>query len=158
MLINRHLFVGGSLKMIIALIFLCFNHPLFASELKTLRIGYQPYGTLILVKGRGQLETKLFKLGIAIEWVEFKTGIAMLGEFGKEHLDFLVVGEVPPVFMQSAHIPFVYVGHEPPSPRSEAIVVPKNSTITTIADLKGKKIAFVEGTISCFSKYSKKRD
>jgi sulfonate transport system substrate-binding protein len=114
--------------------------------LKPLRIGYQPYGTLLLVEGRGSLRVKLASLGVAVEWVEFKTGIEMMNDFGKEKLDFIVVGEVPPVFMQSADIDLVYIGYEPSSPKSEAVVITKDSTITTLADLKGKKIAFAKGT------------
>lgn len=136
-----------SLLWIIAVILLFYsNHNPLAEESKTLRIGYQPYGTLVLVKGRGQLGNKLSNSNVVVEWIEFKSGIEMSGAFGDRTLDFIVVGEVPPVFMQSANIPLVYIGYEPPSPKSVAIVVAKDSTISTIADLKGKKIAFAKGT------------
>jgi len=83
---------------------------------------------------------------MTVEWVEFKTGMSMLDAFGQRQLDFIVVGEVPPVFIQSTRIPFVYVGYEPPSPSSVAIIVPKHSAISKITDLKNKKIAFAKGT------------
>ncbi|OQW93016.1 MAG: hypothetical protein BWK79_13400 [Beggiatoa sp. IS2] len=133
-------------RFIICWLFLGFSNNLFADTSKVLRIGYQSYGTLILVKGRGQLSNKLADLGVKVEWTKFETGINMSEAFSEKRLDFIVVGEVPPVFMQSAGIPLVYVGHEPPSPHSEALIIPKNSTITTLADLKGKKIAFAKGT------------
>jgi sulfonate transport system substrate-binding protein len=145
---NYLLFFKVSSLWIIGVILLFYsNHnPLAAEESKTLRIGYQPYGTLVLVKGRGQLGNKLSNLNVVVEWIEFKSGIEMLGAFGDRTLDFIVAGEVPPVFMQSADIPLVYVGYEPPSPKSVAIVVAKDSTISTITDLRGKKIAFAKGT------------
>jgi|JFJP01.1.fsa_nt_gi sulfonate transport system substrate-binding protein len=134
-----------------SLIIMIFSLILFsgnsvAKELKPLRIGCQPYGTLILVEGRGKLGLKLASLGVAPEWIEFKTGMEMMDGFKDGKLDFIVVGEAPPVFMQSAGIDLVYIGYEPPSPKSVAVVIAKNSTIATLADLKGKKIAFAKGT------------
>jgi sulfonate transport system substrate-binding protein len=38
------------------------------------------------------------------------------------------------------------VAHEPPAPRGEAILVPKDSPIRTVADLKGKKVALNKGS------------
>ena len=40
----------------------------------------------------------------------------------------------------------MYVGNEPPSPASEAIVVPRDSKLRSLADLKGKKIALNKGS------------
>ncbi|MFX5937799.1 ABC transporter substrate-binding protein, partial [Acinetobacter baumannii] len=41
---------------------------------------------------------------------------------------------------------FVYIGFDPAAPEAEAIVVPKDSTIKTAADLKGKKVALNKGS------------
>jgi sulfonate transport system substrate-binding protein len=38
------------------------------------------------------------------------------------------------------------VAHEPPAPRGEAILVPKDSPIKTVADLKGKRVALNKGS------------
>ncbi len=40
----------------------------------------------------------------------------------------------------------VYVGNEPPAPAAEAILVPKDSPVNTVAELKGKKIALNKGS------------
>jgi sulfonate transport system substrate-binding protein len=40
----------------------------------------------------------------------------------------------------------VYVGNEPPSPGSEAIVVHKDSKLRSLADLKGKKVVLNKGS------------
>jgi sulfonate transport system substrate-binding protein len=56
------------------------------------------------------------------------------------------VGEAPPIFAQAAGANLVYVANEPPSPRSEAIVVPGDSGLKTVAQLKGKKIALNKGS------------
>ena len=39
-----------------------------------------------------------------------------------------------------------YIGNEPAAPGAEAIVIPKNSTIRSVADLKGKKVALNRGS------------
>jgi sulfonate transport system substrate-binding protein len=46
------------------------------------------------------------------------------------------VGETPPVFAQAGEVPFLYVAHEAPAPQAEAIIVPKGSTLTRLADLR----------------------
>ena len=51
-----------------------------------------------------------------------------------------------PIFAQAASPELVYVANEPGAPRGEAILVPKDSSIKTLADLKGKKIALNKGS------------
>ena len=52
----------------------------------------------------------------------------------------------PPVFAQAAGADLLYVAHEPPAPSGEAILVPKDSPIRSVAELKGKKIALNKGS------------
>jgi sulfonate transport system substrate-binding protein len=61
-------------------------------------------------------------------------------------IDFGYVGEVPPIFALAAGAPLVYTAYELPTPEAEGILVPKDSPIRSIADLKGKKIAFNKGS------------
>jgi sulfonate transport system substrate-binding protein len=113
---------------------------------KEVRIGYQKYGTLTLLKGRGTLEKRLLEKNIAVKWTEFPAGPQLLEGLNVGSIDFGTVGEAPPIFAQAAGANLVYVGNEPPSPGSEAIVVPKGSTLRSLADLKGKKIALNKGS------------
>jgi sulfonate transport system substrate-binding protein len=57
-------------------------------------------------------------------------------------------GDIPPIFAQAAGADLVYVGVEPPKPKAEVILVPENSPIKTVADLKGHKVAFQKGSSS----------
>lgn len=57
-----------------------------------------------------------------------------------------MTGDSPPIFAQSAGAEIVYIGQEPAKPESSAILVPAGSSICTLADLKGKKIAFTKGS------------
>jgi sulfonate transport system substrate-binding protein len=112
----------------------------------TLRIGFQKYGTLILLKGKGTLEKALEPLGYNVTWIEFPAGPQLLEGLNIGAIDFGSTGEAPPIFAQAADAPLVYVAHEPPAPQGEALLVPKDSPIKSVADLKGKKIALNKGS------------
>lgn len=110
------------------------------------RIGYQKYGTLTILKGKGDLEKRLAPLGINIRWIEFPAGPQLLEGLNVGSIDFGTVGEAPPIFAQAAGADLVYVANQPPAPSAEAIVVPKGSTVKSVAELKGKKIALNKGS------------
>ena len=113
---------------------------------KIVRVGFQKYGNLILLKGKGDLERRLAPLGFKVEWKEFPSGPPLLEALNVGAIDFGHAGEAPPIFGQAAGAPFLYVAHEPPAPKGEAILVRKDSPITTVAGLKGKKIALNKGS------------
>lgn len=114
---------------------------------KQLRIGFQKSASLLtLLKAEGTLEKRLAPKGIEVKWVEFPAGPQLLEGLNVGAIDFGYVGEAPPVFAQAAGANFVYVGHEDPAPRAEALIVQKDSPIKTVADLKGKKIALNKGS------------
>ncbi|AGW90968.1 sulfonate ABC transporter substrate-binding protein [Cupriavidus necator] len=115
-------------------------------DAKVLRIGYQKYGTLTLLKARGTLEKRLAPQGITVKWTEFPAGPQLLEGLNVGAVDFGTVGEAPPIFAQAAGAQLVYVGNEPPAPTGEAIVVPKGSAIRSVADLRGKRVALNKGS------------
>ena len=117
-----------------------------AQDAKPLRIGFQKYGTLTIVRALGDLDKRLAAQGITVKWTEFPAGPQLLEGLNVGSIDFGTVGEAPPVFAQAAGAALVYVGNEPPSPTSEAILVPKDSPIKSVADLKGKKVALNKGS------------
>ncbi|HEX7866077.1 MAG TPA: sulfonate ABC transporter substrate-binding protein [Variovorax sp.] len=109
------------------------------------RIGHQK-GYLTLLKGRGTLEKRLAPLGVSVKWTEFNAGPVQLEALNVGSIDFGDVGEAPPIFAQAAGAPLAYVGATVPRPQSEAVLVPKGSSIKTVAELKGKKIALNKGS------------
>jgi len=117
----------------------------FAAD-KIARVGFQKYGTLVLLKGKGLLEKKLEAIGYTVQWIEFPAGPQLLEALNVGAVDFGSTGETPPIFAQAAGAPLVYVAHEPPAPRGEAILVPKDSPIKSVADLKGKTVALNKGS------------
>ena len=116
------------------------------AQAETLRIGYQKYGTLVLLKARGTLEKRLAEQGIEVQWTEFPGGPQLLEGLNVGSIDFGTTGEAPPIFAQAAGADLLYVAHEPPAPTSEAILVPKDSALKSVSELKGKKIALNKGS------------
>jgi len=113
---------------------------------KTVRIGFQKYGKLVLLKGKGSLEEKLAPLGYKVVWTEFPSGPPLLEALNVGAIDFGNTGEAPPIFAQAAGAPIQYVAYEPPAPKGEAILVQKDSKLNSVADLKGKKVALNKGS------------
>jgi sulfonate transport system substrate-binding protein len=118
-----------------------------AATAETIRIGYQKAAsTLVLLKTHGTLEKKLAPLNVEVKWLEFAAGPQLLEGLNLGSIDFGYVGEVPPVFALAAGAPLVYIAYELPTPEAEGILVSKDSPIRTVADLKGKKMAFNKGS------------
>ncbi|MFK5596873.1 sulfonate ABC transporter substrate-binding protein [Methylobacterium sp. HMF5984] len=117
-----------------------------ARAASAIRIGYQKYGSLVLLKGRGTLETALAPLGYEVAWSEFPSGPPLLEALNAGAIDLGSAGEAPPIFAQAANADLRYVGTEPPAPRGEAILVPKDSPIRAVSDLRGKTIALNKGS------------
>ncbi len=113
---------------------------------QTVRIGYQKFGVLLVLKERGTLEPILKASNVSVEWSEFPSGPPVMEALHAGKIDLGLAGEAPPVFAQAGDAPIVYVACDPPSPRGEVILVRKGSTFQTIADLKGKKIALNRGS------------
>ena len=108
-----------------------------------LRIGYQKSSTLFtLLKLQGILEKNLAPQGIKISWYEFSSGLPLLEALNTGNVDISAdVADTVPVFAQAAGADLTYFAREEPSPNAQAILVPQNSPLKTLSDLKGKRIA-----------------
>lgn len=134
-------------NLLLVLALVLFGTLVARAEERVIRVGYQKYGTLVLLKGKGLLEQKLKPLGYRVAWAEFPSGPPLLEALNAGAVDFGSAGEAPPIFAQAANPSnFLYVANEPPAPAGEAILVPKDSPIRTVADLRGKRIALNKGS------------
>lgn len=114
-----------------------------------LRIGYQKSSVnLMVVRERKLLDAHL--PGTPTKWVEFPAGPQILEALAVGSLDLGFTGDTPPVFAQAAGKDIWYAGLEPPKPASSAILVPANSAVRTLADLKGRRIGFQKGSSAHF--------
>jgi sulfonate transport system substrate-binding protein len=117
-----------------------------ASDLSTVRIGYQKYGTLNIVRAHGDLDKAMSQNGKKVQWLLFSAGPQLLEALNAGVIDVGNTGEAPPVFAQVSNPSLVYLGNQPPFPEGEALLIPKSSSITSVADLKGKKVVLNKGS------------
>ena len=120
------------------------------TETGLVRIGFQKAGTVLLsIKAKRSFEKALQPSGIKVQWSEFPAGLPMVEALNAGAIDLAYVGEAPPIFAQAANGSITrYVAYDPFGPRSEGILVSKNSTINKITDLRGKKVAVQKGSNS----------
>ena len=128
------------------------QEPLFGAAVNSvsrdreLRIGFQRFGNLGILKARQSLEQAFASRGVSVLWSEFPAGPQLLHALACDEIDFGTTGEAPPVFAQASNGELVYVAWEPPAPQSVAMVVPQHSDIRTLTDLRGKRIALNKGS------------
>lgn len=113
---------------------------------RELRIGYQKFGNLGVLKARQTLEQSLTRHGVSVLWSEFPAGPQLLHALQHDEIDFGTTGEVPPIFAQASGNALTYIAWEPPAPASVGVVVRVDSGITTLRDLRGKRIAVNKGS------------
>jgi sulfonate transport system substrate-binding protein len=133
-----------------AALILAANIATTAHAEQTVDIGYQRSSTLwLLLKNNGQLDERLKPLGFKVSWHEFSSGLLSAMNAGSVdlHAD---VADAFALFTQAANAPLTYYAREAPSPSAQAIIVNQNSTIHSIADLKGKTVAVSKGSGSNF--------
>lgn len=117
-----------------------------AEPLKEIRIGYQKTGALLVVKAQGLLEKRFAADGVTIKWAEFQFGPPLLEALSAGAIDYGYTGDAPPIFAQAGHANLLYAAAIPARGYGQAIVVPQDSPIKTLADLKGKKIGVAKGS------------
>jgi sulfonate transport system substrate-binding protein len=113
--------------------------------LKEIRIGYQKTGVLVITRQQATLEKHFTPQGIEVKWVEFSSGPPMMEAMNVGSIDYGAVGDSPPVFAQAAGAAIVYAAGQPIT-NGQGILVPKDSPIRVIADLKGKRVGFTKGS------------
>lgn len=119
--------------------------PLRAQAPRTIRIGYQKFNTLNILKGTGALEKALAAHGAKLEWHEFLGGGQLSEALAANAIDFGHASDGIGVFQQASNKGLVYLAAESPYPGGVGFLVPQDSPIKTVADLKGKKVATGRG-------------
>jgi sulfonate transport system substrate-binding protein len=112
---------------------------------KEIRIGYQKNGVLVITRQQAALEKHFAPQGIEVKWVEFSSGPPMMEAMNVGSVDYGAVGDSPPVFAQAAGAAIVYAAGQPVT-NGQGILVPKDSPIRVISELKGKRVGFTKGS------------
>ena len=116
-----------------------------AAPARTLRIGYQKFNTLNILKGTGHLEKALAPAGVTVEWREFLGGSQLSEALAANAIDFGHASDGIGVFQQASGKGLAYLAAESPYPGGVGFLVPKDSPIRTVRDLKGKKVVTGRG-------------
>ncbi|MEW2476898.1 aliphatic sulfonate ABC transporter substrate-binding protein [Micromonospora gifhornensis] len=116
----------------------CADDPAGSDDTPRLRIGYQRFGGLSLVKARGEAPDA--------EWSLFESGPALTEALKAGSIDIGQTGEAPPIFAAAGRIPFQIIGTSEPVPQGEAVLVKEDSGLRTFADLKGRTVALNKGS------------
>lgn len=139
---NRRTFLAGVAALAVA----APRRGSAAGPLKELRVGYQKTGVLLIVKAQKVLERRFEAEGVAVKWVEFPFGPPLLEALSAGAVDYGYTGDAPPIFAQAAHANLLYAAAIPARGYGQAIVVPADSPVKTLADLKGKRIGVAKAS------------
>jgi sulfonate transport system substrate-binding protein len=109
----------------------------------TLTVGDQAgVGSQALLSAAGLAD----KLPFKVKWANFNAGPVMLQAEASGAVDIGSVGDAPPVFTAAGGAPIAIVSAVRNPVGYEAIVVPKDSPITSVNQLRGKKIGGNQGS------------
>ncbi|HWE92015.1 MAG TPA: ABC transporter substrate-binding protein [Pseudonocardiaceae bacterium] len=107
----------------------------------TLRVADQKGSSAqILLKAAG-LDNTPYR----IQWSTYTSGPPELQAAAADAVDVGLVGNTPPIFSAAGNAPLDIVGALK-NTVGDAVVLPGGSTITSLADLRGKKIAVAKGS------------
>ncbi len=109
-----------------------------SADTGTLRIGYQRFGGLSLVKAKAAAP--------GVTWSLFESGPAVTEALKAGAIDIGQTGEAPPIFAAAGKIPFSIVGTSAPVPQGEAVLVKKAKGYRSFADLRGRTVALNKGS------------
>ena len=114
---------------------------------KVIHAGYQGSDALYWLNKRFHwLEDEFQADGITVEFEQFLSGPPMIESMAADRLDISNIGDMPPINARGNGIDVKVVSKVINTPFSNTIVVPKGSEVTSIADLKGKKVATQVGS------------
>jgi sulfonate transport system substrate-binding protein len=103
--------------------------------------------SLAVLEKTGSLAARLKQEGFDVQWLEFAAGPQQLEALNAGSLDIALTAESPVIFALAAGTPLVYLLTTAPSGKAVALLVAKDSTAKSMADLKGKKVACQKASI-----------
>ncbi|MFL4496553.1 ABC transporter substrate-binding protein [Streptomyces sp. VTCC 41912] len=135
-------FVGALLIPFALLATACGGKSADARTSTTLDVGDQTGGDRAMLEASGELKDLPYK----INWSTFASGPLLLEALNAKAIDLGWTGNTPPVFAASSGSKITVVGAMHSSVAGTAILVPHDSPLKSVQDLKGKKIAVMQGT------------
>jgi len=118
--------------------------PVPAAELTdvTLQVGDQKGGTESLLRAAGELDSLPYKVAFST----FTSGPPQIEAATAGKIDFAVTGNTPPIFGAASNAKIRIVSAYANTARGDQILIPADSPLRSVADLKGKKILVGKGS------------
>ncbi len=114
-----------------------------ATATRPLRVGRVGKGGYDLIMSAGKIEEPKLR----VQYSDFSSGHLLVEAFNGGSLDFGGMSEIPPVFAAASSIQsFKQIAIVNADVNNQVILVPGKSDISTLADLKGKKVGYVRAT------------
>ena len=102
----------------------------------------------------GLKEAGLDNTPYKVEYVNFQGGNLQLEAMAADkNLDLALTSEIPPIFASQAQNGgnFKVIAIQQANTLNQEVVIPKDSSIKSVADLKGKQVAYVDSTTASIS-------
>lgn len=115
----------------------------------TLRIAAQPYplySNIWVAYELGYLEEELAAVGADFTWTEFQSGPLVNEAVAAGEADLGYMADLPAIIAKSSGQEIEIVSNVAYGEKGLAVLVTPDSDITSVADLKGKKVAYATGS------------
>ncbi|MBB3110596.1 sulfonate transport system substrate-binding protein [Paenibacillus phyllosphaerae] len=107
--------------------------------------GFNP---LVIAQEKGWLDEGFKKLNAEVSWSKFTSGPPLLESLVSGRVDLSFLGDGAAITGVSNQLPFEIIGLINEGKDLNTVIVPVDSPIATVADLKGKTIGLAKGTTS----------
>ncbi len=87
---------------------------------------------------------------LAIEMVPYAEGRDSASLLTEDRIDVCGTGSTPPILAQAAGVPVEYLAASAPRPANGGVVTGPGSAIRTISDLKGTRVALLDGSFHTY--------
>lgn len=120
----------------------------WANEIRVGFMPYLPYTNVLYAKEKRMIEEELEKAGIdkRLRWVQFSSGGLVSEGMAAGELDVAILGIVPAAIGRAAGQDTRIIALGSTAPKSHALVARKDLNLSSVTELKGKRVATTYGS------------
>ncbi|WP_010235407.1 aliphatic sulfonate ABC transporter substrate-binding protein [Clostridium arbusti] len=118
-------------------------------KVKEIRIATQPipnYAPIFVAKQKKWIEQDMAKVGVKVTWTSFASGPPENESLASGSQDIGMMGDSPAFIGKAAGQDTSIIASSSIGPKALAVMIAKDSNITSPKQLKGKKVAVVKGS------------